>query len=122
MIDCQTKRNIFFCLLAFGKMFLLNSLALQKAHVSLSDSYIIITCIKLFSYGSTFFSRLTLESRSVLSDSFRPLDYTVHGILEARVLEYWLLAAMQGSLCGVAESASGAGEDFGAMSHTILQV
>ena len=28
------------------------------------------------------------ESRSVVSDSFNPTDYTVHGILQARILEW----------------------------------
>ena len=28
------------------------------------------------------------ESRSVVSDSLRPMDYTVHGILQARILEW----------------------------------
>ena len=27
------------------------------------------------------------ESRSVMSNSFNPMDYTVHGILQARILE-----------------------------------
>ena len=28
------------------------------------------------------------ESQSVMSDSWQPLDYTVHGILQARILEW----------------------------------
>ena len=28
------------------------------------------------------------ESRSVVSNSLRPMDYTVHGILQARILEW----------------------------------
>ena len=28
------------------------------------------------------------ESRAVMSDSLRPMDYTVHGILQARILEW----------------------------------
>ena len=29
------------------------------------------------------------ESHSFMSDSRRPMDYIVHGILQARILEYW---------------------------------
>ena len=35
-------------------------------------------------------------SRSVVSDSFDPMDYTVHGILQARMLEWVSLSLLQG--------------------------
>ena len=37
------------------------------------------------------------ESRSVMSDSFRPMDYTVHGILQARILEWVAFHFSRGS-------------------------
>ena len=38
------------------------------------------------------------ESRSVVSDSFYPMDYTVHGILQARILEWVAFPFFRGSL------------------------
>ena len=37
------------------------------------------------------------ESRSVMPDSLRPLDYTVHGILQARILEWVTFPFSRGS-------------------------
>ena len=37
------------------------------------------------------------ESHSVLSDSLQPLDYTVHGILQARILEWIAFPFYRGS-------------------------
>ena len=37
------------------------------------------------------------ESRLVVSDSLRPLDYTVHGILQARILEWVAFPFSRGS-------------------------
>ena len=37
--------------------------------------------------GPEAFER-TSESHSVVSDSFNPVDYTVHGIVQARILEW----------------------------------
>ena len=37
------------------------------------------------------------ESLSVMSDSLRPMDYTVHGILQARILEWVAFPFSRGS-------------------------
>ena len=37
------------------------------------------------------------ESRSVILDSLRPMDYTVHGILQARILEWVTFPFSRGS-------------------------
>ena len=37
------------------------------------------------------------ESHSVVSDSLRPQDYTVHGILQARILEWVVMPSSRGS-------------------------
>ena len=37
------------------------------------------------------------ESPSVVSDSLRPMDYTVHGILQARILEWVAFPFSRGS-------------------------
>ena len=37
------------------------------------------------------------ESRSVMSDTCNPMDYTVHGILQARILKWVFLSLLQGS-------------------------
>ena len=37
------------------------------------------------------------ESRSVVSDSLRPIDYTVHEILQARILEWVAFPFSRGS-------------------------
>ena len=43
------------------------------------------------------FIRMKSESRSVMPDSLRPLDYTVHGILKARLLEWVAFPFSRGS-------------------------
>ena len=40
---------------------------------------------------------LNCESRSVVSDSLRPLDYTVHGTFQARILEKVAFPLFRGS-------------------------
>ena len=42
-------------------------------------------------------SRCESESHSVVSDSLRPMDYTVHGILQARILEWVAFPSSSGS-------------------------
>ena len=37
------------------------------------------------------------ERRSVMSDSLRPRDYTVHGILQAKILEWVAFSFSKGS-------------------------
>ena len=37
------------------------------------------------------------ESRSVVSDLCNPMDYTVHGILQARILEWGAIPFSRGS-------------------------
>ena len=37
------------------------------------------------------------ESHSVMSDSLRPHDYTVHGILQAKILEWVAFSFSKGS-------------------------
>ena len=37
------------------------------------------------------------DSRSVVSDSLRLMDYTVHGILQARILEWIAIPFSRGS-------------------------
>ena len=37
------------------------------------------------------------ESRSILSDSFQSHDYTIHGILQARILEWIIIPFSRGS-------------------------
>ena len=37
------------------------------------------------------------ESHSVMSDSLKPLDYTVHGILQTRILEWVAFPFSRGS-------------------------
>ena len=43
------------------------------------------------------FIRMKSESRSVMPDSLRPLDYTVHGILKARLLGWVAFPFSRGS-------------------------
>ena len=43
------------------------------------------------------FASLESESHSVLSNSLRPLEYIVHGILQARILEWVAFPFSRGS-------------------------
>ena len=53
----------------------------KKKNVSVTQSKIIL----IFTIKTT---RCESESRSVMSDSSHPMNYTVHGILQARTLEW----------------------------------
>ena len=48
-------------------------------------------CSKTF-----FFTTSESEIRSVMSDSLQPMDYTIHGILQARTLEWEAVPLLQG--------------------------
>ena len=45
----------------------------------------------------TVYLKLESESLLVMSDSLRPLDYTVHGILQARIREWVAIPFSRGS-------------------------
>ena len=47
--------------------------------------------------GSKLYINCESESHSVLSDSLRPMDYRVHGILQARILEWVIFPFSRGS-------------------------
>ena len=71
------------CALSFLKLFILNysfCFSLSLLPLWLSSLYLIFYC--------NFHLKSESKSHSVMSDFCNPVDYTVHGILQARILEW----------------------------------